>query len=133
MFAYEPDLQLIGPQYITDDYIVGAIIPQGGSQFRQFPAVANDDLVRVQQPGKLHRNLLPALGRPLDSGSFRHIVGHCYAETAEQLNPLSDGVDKLRLLTEMLVEKQMKLIESRTGDLPMRFLVQIAQGHGVGE
>src|SRR5580700_3708819 len=27
----------------------------------------------------------------------------------------------------------MKLIESRTSNLPMGFLVQIAQGHGVGE
>ena len=27
----------------------------------------------------------------------------------------------------------MKLIKGRAGDLPMRFLVEIAQGHGIGQ
>ena len=37
------------------------------------------------------------------------------------------------LLAVMLVEQKMKLVESGSGDLPVRFLVQIAQGHGVGQ
>src|SRR5271154_3649636 len=102
MLAYEPDLQLIGSQYITDHHIIGPVISQGRSQFRQFAAVPDNDLVRVQQARQLYRNLFPSLGWPLDSGRLRHIVGHRDAEAAEQLNPFGNRVNKLRLLSEML-------------------------------
>jgi hypothetical protein len=49
----------------------------------------------------------------------------------QMLNPLGDGVDQFHLLIEVLVEKQMQLVERRPGDLPVRFLVQIAERHRV--
>src|ERR1035438_5085209 len=33
----------------------------------------------------------------------------------------------------MLVEQQVKLVKGRSGHLPMRLLVEIAQSHGVGQ
>src|SRR6185369_16641038 len=33
----------------------------------------------------------------------------------------------------MLIEKKMKLVERRSSHLPVRFLVEIAQGHGIGQ
>ena len=133
MLADEPHLQFVGPQYIADHHIICPVISQCGSQFRQFTAVPDDDLVSVEQAGELDWNFLPSLGRPFDSRRLRHIVSHGDAEAAEQLNALGDGVDQLRLLTEMLVEKQMKLVEGRPRDLPMGLLVQIAESHGIGQ
>jgi hypothetical protein len=32
----------------------------------------------------------------------------------------------------VLIEEQMELVKRRAGDLPMRFLTQVSQRHGVG-
>src|SRR6266852_7322624 len=119
MLANKPHLQLIGPQNIADNHVICPVVSQGGRTFRQFTAVSNDDLVSVQQAGELHRNLFPALGWPLNPCSLSHIVGHGDAEATEQLNPFGQGVDKIRMLTEMFVEQQVKLVKSRASDLPM--------------
>jgi len=37
------------------------------------------------------------------------------------------------LFSVVLVEEQMELIKSWPCDLPMRFFVEIAKGHGVGQ
>src|SRR5438034_5643655 len=57
----------------------------------------------------------------------------CSSDLAEELNAFSDGVNQFILLVVMFVIKQMELIKGRTSNLPMRFLVQIAKGNGVGK
>jgi hypothetical protein len=69
--------------------------------------------------------------RTLDLRSLRYIRCHGYADAAEQLNTLGDGINEFDLLVEVLIEEQMQLVEPRPCDLPVRFLVQIAEGHGI--
>jgi hypothetical protein len=89
----------------------------------------NNDLVRVQQYGKLYRNLLTAARRTLDPRNLRNIVRHRDAYASEGLYPLGNGVDQFHLL----VEEQMQVVEHRPGNLPVRFLVQIVERHWVGK
>ena len=49
VLAQKPCLQFVGAQHIADGQVVGAIISEFVGALRQFPAMADDDLVRVQQ------------------------------------------------------------------------------------
>src|SRR5207244_2579481 len=62
-----------------------------------------------------------------------HISRHRDADTAQQLDPLRDEVDQVRLLLVMLVEQQMELVERLAGHLPVMLLVQVANRDGVGQ
>src|SRR5947209_18421257 len=92
-----------------------------------------EDLVGVQQPRDLDRDLLPAPRRPRDDRRLRHVGRHRQADAAEQLDALRDLVDELVLLLVMLVEEEMELIESVTGDLPVMLLVEVPQRDRIGE
>ncbi len=88
----------------------------------------NDHLMRVQQhlkavPGQPHVRE----GGRSDARNLGNIVRHRDADATEQLYPLGNGVDQLHLLVEVLVEEQMQLVERGPSDLPVRFLVQIAE------
>ena len=49
MLTHEPRLQLVASQDIADYHVVGALITGACSTFRQNPALANDDLMGIQQ------------------------------------------------------------------------------------
>ena len=51
----------------------------------------------------------------------------------EQLNSFGDSVDKFCLLSIVFVEEQVQLVKGRAGSLPMRLLVEVAEGHRIGE
>ena len=55
------------------------------------------------------------------------------ADAAQQLDALGQQVDQLDLLVVVLIEQQVQLIERRAADLPVVLLVQVAQGHRVGQ
>jgi hypothetical protein len=78
-------------------------------------------------------NLLTAARRTLDPRNLSNIVRHRDADAAKELYPLGNGVDQFHLLVEVLVEEQMQLVERWPGNLPVRFLVQIAERHCVGK
>jgi len=44
-----------------------------------------------------------------------------------------DRIYQFRLFAIMLIEQQVELIKSWPGNLPMRFLVEITQSHGIGQ
>ena len=94
---------------------------------------ANDDLVSVEQAGENHGDLFAASRRAGDLRSFGDIGRHRHGKASQQLDPFGNGVHDFDLLAEMLVEQKMKLIEGRSGNLPVSLLVQVAQGHGIGE
>ena len=73
VFAQEPDLQFAGAKHIAHHQIVGAGVSQFGSQLRQFTAVGDDDLVRVQQARQLDGNLFAALGRARNTRHFCYV------------------------------------------------------------
>lgn len=60
-------------------------------------------------------------------------MGHGDGDSAEGLNTFGQRIDKLRLLSVVLVEEKVELVKRRPGDLPMVLLVHIAHGHGVRE
>src|SRR5579862_2321001 len=133
MLTQEPCLQLVAAQNFADNQIVRAVVSEFAGTVRQFANLSNDHLMCVHQPGKLYRDGLTSARWTLDSRHLSNIVRHRDADAAEELYPLGDGVDQFHLLVEVLVEKQMQLIERRSGDLPVRFLVQITERHSVGK
>ena len=89
--------------------------------------------MRMQQPRNLHRHFVAAARRARNQRCLRHVVGHGDAHAAQRLDPLRDGVHEFALLIEVLVEEKMELVERRPADLPVVFLVQVPQRHGVGQ
>jgi hypothetical protein len=55
------------------------------------------------------------------------------ADATQQLDSLRNRVHQFDLLSEMLIEQQMELGKSWTGNLPVRFLIQVSQHHRVSE
>src|SRR5579862_3279822 len=105
VFAQKPGLQFVGAQHIANGKIIGAVIPQLVGAFGQLTAVANDDLVRIEQARDLHRNFFAIFRRPLDLSELGNVMRHRDGESAEQLNAFSDGVDNFGLLAEVFVEQ----------------------------
>ena len=66
---------------------------------------------------------------------FRSIVAADVADTdsAQKLDSFRDRVDDVALFFVVLVEEKMELIKSRSGHLPVGFLVKIPKRHGVGQ
>ena len=83
--------------------------------------------VLTPYPGPTPRHTLQAAPEP------RSIGCHGQRDSAEQLDSLGDRIDQLGLLSEVLVEEQVQLVESRAGDLPVVLLVEVAQRHGVSD
>src|SRR5678815_832052 len=87
----------------------------------------------IQQSRKLYRNLLPSPRWPLDLRRFRNVSRHRKADPAQQLNAFRDGIDQFCLFAVMFVVQKMKLVESWTSHLPVRFLIKIADRNRVGK
>jgi hypothetical protein len=71
--------------------------------------------------------LLPVPGRPPNPGDPGHIGRHRDAQAPEQLDTLDDVVDELHLLSVVLVEAQMKLVEGLARDLPVVLRVEVVE------
>ena len=89
--------------------------------------------MRFEEPRNLHGHFFPAAGRTRNDRGFRDVRRHGDADAAEKLDPLGDRVHQFVLLAVVLIEEQMELVERDARDLPMVFLVHVAQRHGVGE
>jgi len=76
VLAQEPGLEFVGPEDVTDHQIIRPLITQLVSSISKFPALANDYLVRIQQPGNLHWNFFPSLWWTLNASSFSDVGGH---------------------------------------------------------
>ena len=131
MFGNEPDLQLVAADYAADDQIIRAIVAAFSRATCHRACFLQHDLMRVQQPRNLNRYFFAPLRRSWNHRRLGHVVGHGDADAAEELDSLCDGIDQLVLLVMMFVEQQMQLIERRPRHLPVVFLVQVAQCHGV--
>jgi hypothetical protein len=70
---------------------------------------------------------------PGDRGDLGDMAGIADGNRAERLNALGDEVDKLELLTGMLVQQQVQLVKSVATHEPVMLLVQAVQNRCVGE
>src|SRR5439155_8444684 len=93
VLAQKPDVHFVGAEDVADDHVVGAVVAQFGGAAGQGAAVADDDLVSVQQARELDGDLFPAPRRALDLGGFGDVVGHGDAHAAEDLDAFGNGVD----------------------------------------
>jgi hypothetical protein len=127
----EPDLQFVAADHVAHDQVVRPIVAAFGRTPRHRARFLQYDLVRVQQARDLHRHLLSTLGRTRNQRRLGDVVSHGHADATRQLDALGDLVDEVVLLAVVFVEQQVQLIEGWPRDLPVVFLVQIAQGHGI--
>src|SRR5207245_3873593 len=93
MLGSEPDLQLVRPNDLAHEEVVGAVITRLCRLPRHRPRLLQDDFVGMEQSGDLRGSLLPASRRPRDQRHLGHVVGHGNAHAAKRLDPLRDGVD----------------------------------------
>src|SRR5580658_5137622 len=119
VLAQEPHLEFAGAKHIADHQIISAIVAQFIGALREFAAVGNDDLVRVQQAGQLYGNFFTALWRTRNTSQLSHIGRHRNTDSAQQLDSFRDLVDDLILLCVVFVEQKMELVKSRSRNLPM--------------
>ena len=122
MLAQEPHLQLVATEYFANHQVIGSVVAKLAGATRQFTALADHNLVCVEQARELHRDILAAARRAFDLRGLSDVCGHCDAHAAKKLNTLGDRVNQFGLFVEMFVEQQMQLIERRADDLPVRFL-----------
>src|SRR5215467_1926739 len=111
MFAQEPHVHFVSAEHVTDYEIVCACVAEFIGAVREFAALPNDDLVRVQQTRNLYWNLLPPAGWALDLRGFGNVRRHGDANASQHLNALGNCVHDLDLLGEMLIEQKMQLVE----------------------
>src|SRR5437867_4847983 len=75
MLGSEPDLQLVRPNDLAHEEVVGAVITRLCRLPRHRPRLLQDDFVGMEQSGDLRGNLLPASRRPRDQRHLGHVVG----------------------------------------------------------
>ena len=124
MLYQKPSLQLVGANNVGHDQIVRSVIPELLRLFRRIVCVSEDHLVSFQQARQHRRHLFTAVRRSGNPGDLRDMPRIADRDSAERLDPLCDLIDKLDLLTGMLIEEQMQLVERRSSHEPMVFLVQ---------
>jgi hypothetical protein len=129
----EPGLEFVGPEDVTDDQVVGALIARFVGGVGDVEAALDDDFVGFEEAGDLDGHLFPASRRTADAGDLGYVAAHGDGDAAKELDALGDGVDHLDLLVEVFVEEEVKLVEGGAGDLPVVLFVHVAEGDGVGQ
>src|ERR1700733_485689 len=104
MLSNEPGLQFVRSKNIADNKVVRALIASFIRLLRDIQAALNNDLVGLEQPRDLYRNLFPAARRTLYPGNLGNITAHGNRNAAKELNPFCNGIDHLDLLTEVLIK-----------------------------
>lgn len=133
VLAQEPDLQFIRTENVADHKVIGAIVADRRSAARQRAALTNDDLMGIQQARELYRNFLSSAGWAFNLSGFGHIRSHGDAHPTEKLNTLGNIIHQFHLFAKMFIKQQVKLVKGGPSHLPVRFLVKVAERHGVRE
>ena len=133
MVADEPGLEFVGAEDIAHREIIGAVVSDLVGGFGDLVALLHDDLVGFEEARDLDRDLFAAARRSGDLGDFGCIAAHGDGDAAEQLDAFGDGVDDFYLLVEVLIEKEMELVEGGAGYLSVMLLVHVAQDDGVSQ
>src|SRR6266852_362471 len=133
VLAQEPGLQFVGAQHLAYNHVVCSDVSESCRTLSQLSAVANDDLVSVEQARKQDGDFLATARRAFDLGGLGDVMRHRNGKPSQQLDALGDIIHNLDLLAEMLVEQKVELIERGGRNLPVRLLVQVTQGYGIGE
>ena len=129
----EPALQLVAAHDLADDHIIGAVIAGVGGQACQRARVEQDGFVGIKQARQLGDGRLASARRARDRRFIDHVLGQREGDAAQCLHALGQGVHDQDLVVVVLVKGQKQLVEGGAGSLPVRLLVGVADGHGVGQ
>src|SRR5262245_4125660 len=69
----EPGLEFARADNVGDEEAICAVITEGSDAGRRLVRVAEDQLVRLEQPGQVRRDLLEAIWGPRHLGDLRHV------------------------------------------------------------
>jgi hypothetical protein len=134
LFGHEPDLQFVPAQDVANQQVIGSIV---AARAAAAWAASRASAMMSSCACNKRNNCMVASSRPRGTRATRrclgNIVSHGDGDSAEGLNAFGQHIDKLSLLAVVLVEEKVELVKRRPGDLPMVFLIHIAQGHCVGE
>src|SRR3989454_12278692 len=74
MLAQEPHLQLVATEYFANHQVIGSVVAKLAGATRQFMALADHNLVPVDQARELHRNILATRDRKSTRLNSSHLV-----------------------------------------------------------
>jgi hypothetical protein len=92
-----------------------------------------DRVMRLEQAAEHHGHFFGSVGRSRDTGEFGGMPRIADRDATQALDSLRKQVDELELLTGVLVEEQVELVEGRPGDQPVVLLVQGIEDGRVGQ
>jgi len=113
VLSEKPRLEFASTDDVGDEEVVGAVITEGGDTGRRIMGVAEDQLVRLEQPGQHRRHLLAAIRGLRYLRELRHVSWVAYRDPTEDLHPLSDFVHQRQLLVGVLVEQLVRILQNR--------------------
>src|SRR6202030_415155 len=129
----KPHVHLVGPYYVANDQIVSPVIAVVARLLRRSARLEEDLFMCVEQSRDLRRQRFSPLGRTCDRAHLRYVMRRREWDTAERGDAFGQSVHQPDLLGIVFVKQEMQRIEGSPSNLPMVFLVQIAQRHCVGE
>jgi hypothetical protein len=127
----EPDLQLVGAEDVAHHEVVRAPIAVLVRDVGRAPHALDDDLVRVEEAVEHDRHFFGAVRRTLDRRDLGDVTGVGDCDTTEGLDAFAHQVDEGQLLTGVLVEQQVELVERRASHQPVVFLVEVVKDDAV--
>ena len=88
----EPRLEFTRADVVRDEEVIGAVFTECGDTGRRVVRIAEDQFVRLEQPGQHRRDLLAAIGGPRHLGDLRHVSRVADRNPPEGLHALSDFI-----------------------------------------
>src|SRR5215510_4507163 len=107
VLSEKPRLEFARADNLGDDEVVGAVITECGDTGRRVVRVAEDQLVRLEQPGQHRRDLLAAVGGPRYLGDLRHVSRVTDRDPPKGLHAFGDFIHQRQLLVGVLIEQEV--------------------------
>src|SRR5262245_39350568 len=92
VLSEKPGLEFTRADDVRDDEVVGAVITECGDTGRRVVRVAEDQLVRLEQPRQHRRDLLAPIWWPRHLGYLRHMSRVADRDPPKGLHALGDFV-----------------------------------------
>ena len=92
VLSEKPRLEFARADDVRDEEVIGAVITECGDTGRRVVRVAEDQLVRLEQPGQHRRDLFAAIWGPRHLGDLRHVSRVADRDPSEGLHTLGDFI-----------------------------------------
>src|SRR5262245_5229797 len=92
VLSEKPRLEFARADNFGDNEVVGAVITECGDTGRRVVRVTEDQLVRLEQPGRHRRDLLTAIGGSRHLGDLRHVSRVANRDPPKGLHAFGDFI-----------------------------------------